>query len=76
MKYIVARIFNNELISVVEVSSFDAGIELIKINIEDQFLRDVTPKEIEILENTGEFHKEIFNKKITFCVKSVIQLVK
>lgn len=52
--YIVAKIHNNSLGKCLSVSSENDGIETIKEWFKDQFSREMTPEEKEILENTLE----------------------
>ena len=54
----VARIHNNRLGSCVPVSSIDEGIELINTYVVDQFHRELTTEEMEILENDMEFYND------------------
>ncbi len=58
MKYIVARIHNNSLGSVIEVSSEEEGKDIIRGMAEEQFDRPLTDDEIDELENNMEIYNE------------------
>ena len=66
MKYIVARIHNNSLGSVTEVSSEEEGQSLIRGMAEEQFERGLTDEEIDDLENNLEIYNEDDSDNI-FC---------
>lgn len=54
----VARIHNNRLGNCVAVSSIDEGIELIQKWVVDQFGRELTEEELEILRDDCEFYND------------------
>ena len=58
MKYIVARIHNNSLGRVIEVSSEDEGKDLLKELINDQFGRGPTDEEVDQIEDYLEVYNE------------------
>jgi len=61
----VARITNNTLGNCVAVPTQDDGIKLIVEWVRDQFHRDLTPDELFILKNDGEFYSEEDSDNIT-----------
>jgi hypothetical protein len=66
MKYIVARIHNNSLGSVIEVSSQEEGKDIIRGMAEEQFNRPLTDDEIDHLEDNLEIYNEEDSDNI-FC---------
>ena len=69
MKYIVARIHNNSLGRVIEVSSEAEGKDIIRSMAEEQFDRPLTEHEIEDLENNMEiYNEEDFNNLFCFSL--------
>lgn len=54
----VARIYNNTLGNCVMVPTIEEGQELIRQYVKDQFGRDLTENENEILENDCEFYND------------------
>jgi hypothetical protein len=54
----VARIHNNSLGSCVMVGTITDGVNLIREYVKDQFGRDLTIEENEILENNYEFYND------------------
>lgn len=58
MKYIVARIHNNSLGRVIEVSSTDEGKDIIRGMAEELFDRPLTDEEIDSLEDNLEIYNE------------------
>lgn len=54
----VARIHNNSLGSCVMVDTINDGVNLIRKYVKDQFGRDLTAEENEILENDYEFYND------------------
>lgn len=54
----VARIYNNRLGNCVAVSSIDEGVELIQKWVADQFSRELTEEELNILRDEGEFYND------------------
>jgi hypothetical protein len=56
--YIVARIHNARLGSVVGVETIDEGIELIRGYVRDHFNRELTDEENEVLLNEYEFYND------------------
>ena len=54
----VARIHNGSLGTCVRVNSFVDGENVIRDWVRDQFGRDITEDENEILVNTGEFYSD------------------
>ena len=54
----VARIHNNTLGNCVMVPTIEEGQELIRQYVKDQFGRDLTENENEILENDCEFYND------------------
>lgn len=51
---IAAKIHNNSLGQIIEIASFEEGIKLIIKWAEDQLDRDLSPEELEDLNNTYE----------------------
>lgn len=58
MKYIVARIHNNSLGRVIEVSSEEEGKNIIRGMAEEQFGRPLTDEEIDDLHDKLEIYNE------------------
>lgn len=54
----VARIHNNRLGSCTNVSSYDEGFNLIRQYVKNQFERDLTEEEEELLDNEFEFFND------------------
>lgn len=54
----VARIHNNKLGSCVPVDDHEDGEDVIRSWVKDQFGRDITDDENEILMNDGEFYND------------------
>ena len=54
----VARIHNNSLGSCVIVDTIEEGLNLIRQYVKDQFNRELTTEENDILENNNEFYND------------------
>jgi len=54
----VARIHNNSLGSCVTVDTIEEGLNLIRQYVKDQFNRELTTEENDILENNNEFYND------------------
>ncbi len=54
----VARIHNNSLGSCVMVETIEEGLNLIRQYVKDQFNRELTTEENDILENNNEFYND------------------
>lgn len=54
----VARIHNNRLGTCHAVSSYEEGIKLIESYVRDQYQRDLTLQEKQLLEDTYEFYND------------------
>ena len=54
----VARIHNNILGSCVIVDTIEEGLNLIRQYVKDQFNRELTTEENDILENNNEFYND------------------
>ena len=71
----VARIHNNRLGSCVTVDSISEGIKLIQEYVRDQFNRDLTDEENEILENDYEFYSDAdLDNIVSFTIGSTSTL--
>ena len=72
MNYIVARIHNNKLGSVVSVETIEEGLELIRGYVRDQFGREITNEENDILVNDYEFfNDEDYDNVFSFSLGTV-----
>ena len=65
----VARIHNNSLGSCVTVGTIEEGLNLIRQYVKDQFNRELTTEENDVLENKYEFYNDADAENIvTFSV--------
>ena len=65
----VARIHNNSLGSCVIVGTIEEGLNLIRQYVKDQFNRELTTEENDILENNNEFYNDDdVENSVTFSV--------